>query len=147
MKYHHLGMGNSNFSLYPHFQTVSYPFPFHCLLLYCCSVFQFCLTLCDPRDCSISAFPVLHCFMSIELVMTCNHLILCCPLLLLPSVFPNLASIFLQSVSCFKHPLFITFIATLTHEYILLYLDYCNILYCIFPVSCFSTLIFQTNCY
>ena len=38
-------------------------------------------------------FPVLHYvpelfkFMSVELVMPCNHLILCCPLLLLPSVF------------------------------------------------------------
>ena len=29
-------------------------------------------------------------FMSIELVMLSNHLILCCPLLLLPSIFPNI---------------------------------------------------------
>ena len=29
-------------------------------------------------------------FMFIELVMLSNHLILCCPLLLLPSVFPNI---------------------------------------------------------
>ena len=29
-------------------------------------------------------------FMSIELVMSSNHLILCCPLLLLPSVFPSI---------------------------------------------------------
>ena len=29
-------------------------------------------------------------FMSIELVMLCNHLILCCPLLFLPSVFPSI---------------------------------------------------------
>ena len=28
--------------------------------------------------------------MSIELVMPCSHLILCCPLLLLPSIFPNI---------------------------------------------------------
>ena len=28
--------------------------------------------------------------MSIELVMTSNHLILCCPLLLLPSIFPSI---------------------------------------------------------
>ena len=27
--------------------------------------------------------------MSIELVMPSNHLILCCPILLLPSIFPN----------------------------------------------------------
>ena len=29
-------------------------------------------------------------FMSIELVMLSNHLILCCPLLLLPSIFPSI---------------------------------------------------------
>ena len=28
--------------------------------------------------------------MSIESVMTCNHLILCCPFLLLPSIFPSI---------------------------------------------------------
>ena len=28
--------------------------------------------------------------MSIKLVMPCNHLIICCPLLLLPSVFPSI---------------------------------------------------------
>ena len=28
-------------------------------------------------------------FMSIELVMPCNHLILCCPILPLPSTFPS----------------------------------------------------------
>ena len=27
--------------------------------------------------------------MSIESVMPCNHLVLCCPLLLLPSIFPS----------------------------------------------------------
>ena len=40
--------------------------------------------------------PVLHClleldpFMATELVMPSNHLILCCPLLLLPSIFPSI---------------------------------------------------------
>ena len=28
--------------------------------------------------------------MSIELMMPCNHIILCCPLLLLPSIFPSI---------------------------------------------------------
>ena len=31
-------------------------------------------------------------FMSIELLMLCNHLILCCPLLLLPSIVPSIRS-------------------------------------------------------
>ena len=48
-----------------------------------------------PMDCSTPGFPVLHClhsllkFMSIKSMMLSNHLILCCPLLLLPSIFPS----------------------------------------------------------
>ena len=59
------------------------------------SVAQSCPTLCDPMDCSTPGFPitnswsVLKC-MSIILVMPSNHLILCCPLLLLPSIFPRI---------------------------------------------------------
>ena len=47
-------------------------------------------------DCSTPRFPVLHHLvallklMSIESVMPPNHLILCCPLLLLPSIFPTI---------------------------------------------------------
>ena len=63
---------------------------------YCCcrSAAKLCLTPCDPTDCSMPAplsFTVsrsLLKFMSIESVMLSNHLILCCPLLLLPSIFP-----------------------------------------------------------
>ena len=36
--------------------------------------------------------------MSIELVMPSNHLILCCPLLLLPSIFPSIRVFFSESV-------------------------------------------------
>ena len=60
------------------------------------SVTQSCLTLCDPMDCSTSGLPVHHQppeldqLMSIALVMPSNHLILHCPLLLLPSVFPSI---------------------------------------------------------
>ena len=51
------------------------------------SVTQLCPTLCDPMDCSTSGLPVhpssqsLPKFMSIELAMPSNHLILCHPLL------------------------------------------------------------------
>ena len=44
------------------------------------------MSLCDPKDCSMLAFPVLQYLleiaqlMSIESVMLSNHLILCCPL-------------------------------------------------------------------
>ena len=65
----------------------------HC----CYSVTQLCLTIFDPMDCSIPAFPVLHYLlgllklMSIELGMPSNHLVLCRPLLL-PSIFPSIRS-------------------------------------------------------
>ena len=60
------------------------------------SVAHLCLTLCDPMDCSTPSFPVLHHlpefaqFMSIELVMPSNHLILCHPLILRSSIFPSI---------------------------------------------------------
>ena len=62
----------------------------------CCSVTKSCPTLCDPMNCSTPGFPVFDIswsllkLMSIGSVMLSNHLILCCPLLLLPSVFPSI---------------------------------------------------------
>ena len=60
-------------------------------------VTQSCPTLCDPMDRSMAGFPVHHQLsrsllklMSIESVMPSNCLILCHPLLLLPSVFPRI---------------------------------------------------------
>ena len=58
------------------------------------SIAQLCPTLCDPMDCSTPGFSVhyqlwsLLKLMSIMSVMPSNHLILCRPLLLLPSIFP-----------------------------------------------------------
>jgi len=54
------------------------------------------LTLCNPMDCDTPGFLVHHQLwsllklMSIESVTTSNHLILCHPLLLLPSIFPSI---------------------------------------------------------
>ena len=42
-------------------------------------------------------------FMSIELVMPSNHLILCCPLLL-PSIFPSIRVFSNESVLCIRWP-------------------------------------------
>ena len=59
------------------------------------SVAHLCLTLCNPMDCSMPGFPVHHQLpehikiLSIESVMPSNHLILCCPLLLPPLIFPS----------------------------------------------------------
>ena len=63
------------------------------ILCCCCSVTTSCLTVCDPVDYSTPGTPVLQSllkFMSIELVMLSDHLILCHPLLLLPSIFPSI---------------------------------------------------------
>ena len=59
-------------------------------------VTQSCLTLCDPMDGSATGFPVHHQLleltqlMSIKSMMLSIHLILCRPLLLLPSIFPSI---------------------------------------------------------
>ena len=60
------------------------------------SVAQLCSTLCDPMDCSTPGLPVHHQLpsflrlMFIESVMPSSHLILCQPLLLLPSIFTSI---------------------------------------------------------
>ena len=62
-------------------------------------------TVCDPMDCSTSGLPVHHQLLelvsklvSIKLVMSSNHLILCRPLLLPPSVFPSIRDFSHESV-------------------------------------------------
>ena len=74
------------------------------------SVAQWCLTLCDPMDCSMPGLPV-HCQLSeftqlvpIESVMPSNHLILCCPFLLPPSIFPSIRVFSNESVLCIRWP-------------------------------------------
>ena len=67
---------------------------------FCCnqfsSVTQSCLTLCNAMNYGMPGFPTHHQLpefpevMSIELVMPSNHLILCQPLLLPLSIFPNI---------------------------------------------------------
>ena len=48
-------------------------------------------------------------FMSIESVMASNHLILCHPLLLLPSIFPNIRVFSNESVLCIRWPMYWSF--------------------------------------
>ena len=42
--------------------------------------------------------------MSIQSVMPSNHVILCCPFLLLPSIFPSIRVFFSESVLCIRWP-------------------------------------------
>ena len=66
------------------------------IVLFCCSVTESCLTLCDPwtaarqASLSITISQSLLKFMFIESVMPSNHFIFCHPLLLLPSIFPSI---------------------------------------------------------
>ena len=48
-------------------------------------------------------------FMSIESMMSSNHLILCHPLLLLPSVFPNIRVFLNESAFCIRWPKYWSF--------------------------------------
>ena len=72
----------------------------------CCSVTHSCPTLYDPMDHSMLGFPVLHCLPQfaqthvIESMMPSNHLILCHPLLLLPSIFHSIRVFSNESALC-----------------------------------------------
>ena len=76
-----------------------------------------CIQLCDTIDCSTPGLPV-HCqlpeldmlkLMSIESVMPSNHLILCCPLLLLPSIFLSIRVFSNESVLSIRWPKYWSF--------------------------------------
>ena len=83
------------------------------------SVAQLGLTLCDPMDCSTPGLPVHHQLMSIESVMPSNHLILCCPLLSLPSIFPSIRVFSNESVLHMRWPKYwcFSFSISLSNEY------------------------------
>ena len=72
------------------------------------SVAQSCPTLCDPMNCSTPGLFVHHQLpeflklMSIELVMSCNHIRFCCSLLLLPSIFPSIWIFSNESALCIR---------------------------------------------
>ena len=74
------------------------------------SVSQLCLTLCDPMNrstpgsLSITNSQSSPKLMSIESVMPFNHLILCRPLLLLPSIFPSIRVFSNESALCIRWP-------------------------------------------
>ena len=55
--------------------------------------------------------------MSLESVMPSNHLILCGPLLLLPSIFPSIRVLSNESVLCIRWPKYWSFSFSLSNEY------------------------------
>ena len=79
------------------------------------SVTQLYPTLCNPMDCRISAslsitnsWSLLK-LMSITSVMPSNYLILCCPLLLLPLIFPSIRVFSSESVLRIRLPKYWSF--------------------------------------
>ena len=76
------------------------------------SVAQSCVTLCDPMNHSTPGLPVHHQLLSllkcmpIESMMPSSHLILCCPLLLLPSIPLRIRVLSNESTLCLRWPKF-----------------------------------------
>ena len=96
------------------------------------SVTQSFLTLCNLMDCSTPVLPVHHQpqaslsitnsqsllkLMSIKSVVPSNHVILCRPLLLLPSIFPSIRVFSNESVLCIRWPKYWSFSFSLSNEY------------------------------
>ena len=75
---------------------------------------QLCLTFYDPMDWNKPGLPVDHELPEftqthVQLVMPADHLTLCHPLLLLPSIFPSTMVISSESVLCIKRPKYWSF--------------------------------------
>ena len=84
------------------------------------SVPELCPTLCDPMDWSTpgslfitNSWNLLK-LMYIKVVMPSNHLILCCPLLLKPSIFPSIRVFSDDSVLLFWQSLFLKIVIRVT---------------------------------
>ena len=73
------------------------------------SVAQSCPTLCDPMNRSMPGLQSPLKPMSIESVMPSNHLILCRPLLLLPSIFPSIRVFSIELALCIRGPKYWSF--------------------------------------
>ena len=65
---------------------------------------------------SIAKSQSLHKLMSIDLVMPSNHLNLCCPLLLLPSIFPSIRVFPKESVLYIRWPKYWSFSFSISHS-------------------------------
>ena len=113
------------------------------------SVTQLYPILREPMDCSALGLPVHHPLpkllklMSIKLVMSSNHLILCCPLLLLPSIIPSIRVFSKESLPCIRWPKYWSFSIRPSNEYSELIssrIDWCYLLILkwIFRWKCFN---------
>ena len=78
-------------------------------LLSCVRLFATPWTAACQASLSITNSQNMFKLMSIESVMPSNHVILCCPLLLLPSIFPSIRVISNESVFCISWPKYWSF--------------------------------------
>ena len=78
-------------------------------MLSCVQLFVTPLTAACQASLSVTSSWSLLKLMSIESVMPTNHLILCRPLLLLPSIFPSIRVFFSESVLCIRWPKYWSF--------------------------------------
>ena len=82
-----------------------------------------CVILCDPLNGSTPGFPVLNYLqrllklIRVESVMPSGHLILCSPLLLLPSIFPSIRVFSSESALCIRWPKYWSFSISPSNEY------------------------------
>ena len=91
----------------------------------CYSVSQLCPTIRNPMNCSMPdqtslSFTIswsLLKLMSIEWMMPSNHLILCCPLLLLPSIFHSIKVISNELALCIRWPKYWSFNISPSNEW------------------------------
>ena len=80
-------------------------------------------TLLDPMDCSTPGLPVLHHLLEFAQTRVhwvgdaINHLILCCSILLLPSIFPSIRVFSNESALCIRWPKYWSFNINLSREY------------------------------
>ena len=86
-------------------------------LLICVQVFVIPWTIARQASLSFTISWSLFKLMSIELVMPSNHLILCCRLLLLPSVFPSIRVFSNESVLRIRWPKYWSFSISPSNEY------------------------------
>ena len=100
--------------LHTFFYIVCTSLHFHQQCIQFSSVTQSCPTLCNPIVCSTPGLPITNSqsllkLISIELVMSFNHLILCRSLLLLPSIFPSIRVFSNESVLRIRWPKYWSF--------------------------------------
>ena len=99
----------------------------HCVISgkFCCSVIQLCSTLVTPWTAACQAsltFSIswsLLKLMFVESMMPSKHLILCCPLILLPSVFPSIRIFSSESALHIRWPKYwsLSFSISASNEY------------------------------